>query len=808
MPTQVLPKLIPSIATLLLMFAAVLLSPAGHTAGGGLPSPPPCFPLRTVFWFSNYDPTRTVWTGAQIYHGANTTIRTATQLWQGKTITGLPIESVAGTRALVFDTTNPGYWNVIFLIGSGNPANLLRIGPKPILHLRLRWGTILPDHADDLTITTGKATLPLSAYVRPVFDRWEDVNIPMTDFQKKDSSIDLTHVNAFKIEAPGNYTQESIIYLAEMAMIPTPDPKALREGLIKVDQSGWRPRDPKRALLSFPAGLVTGKVPARFAVRNIATHQIVFQGKLVQQVGAPDWNESGDTVYSADFDQVTTSGKYQVEVPGLQIGEDRFTAVSPVFPINEQVYTKDFRDALRYYYYERGGYPIVAPYGEGYTRPAKYPNTAAIHYHYPAATGNYHYTQPTRNVLGGWCDAGDPSLQVGDHAVATWWLLEMMKPFSGKVPGNSLHLPESGSKVSDLAPLVNFGLHWMTKMCNPDGSVLNSAAYENGQTEELTDIDSPTAAWTVAAFAKAYSVLKNVPGYKADATRYLTLAKRSWAWLQKHPHHVTAVTSGNPVDPHYDAQCRAFAAIEMFNATGDAAYNRVFLTPFLASGSSVLTAFGDIHTGYVPDHVMAYLNGPLEFAYLDYVDSPQATANKTAQAKIKAAFLNQAAVAAGDHARMGYLQKNPYRFTMLYPGHLYWGSNSNVLSVLGVVLLRAYQWTGEGRYREAALDNLHFIHGRNPVDRHFVSGEAADYLHGTDFYSQLWLDLKHQPPGVQGAFISVDSQLNPYIEAPWKRFINYQEASSEEPDISWNCEYAYLVGYFATDLSRNPRETR
>ena len=38
----------------------------------------PLFPQRTIFWFNNYDPGRTVWNEAQVYHSPDTTVRTAT----------------------------------------------------------------------------------------------------------------------------------------------------------------------------------------------------------------------------------------------------------------------------------------------------------------------------------------------------------------------------------------------------------------------------------------------------------------------------------------------------------------------------------------------------------------------------------------------------------------------------------------------------------------------------------------------------------------------------------------------------------
>ena len=771
----------------------------------------PLFPQRTIFWFNNYDPHRTVWNEGKIYHSPDTQVKTATsesqdfQVWRDKQITGLPIQTIDGNRSLVLDTVNPGDWNVHFIMGSGNPVNLDRVGTAPILHLRMRWGTILPGNTGDLGVTIDKADLSLMKYVTPSTTKWQDVNIPLSDFQRAEPGLDLSHTWGITLSGAHKYTAESIIYISEMSVVPALGPAALREDLVKVDQNGWRPHDPKLALFAYPYSSDEGGAPAsaHFDIRNVATNRIVYTGRLIPQYGPPQWNQTGDAVYAATFDHVTTPGRYEVEVPGVRIGTDRFTARSVAFPISDGVYTKEFRDALRYFYYERGGYPIVEPYGEGYTRPAMYPNTAAIHYHYASADGNYHYTNPVRDVLGGWCDAGDPSLQVPDHGAALWWLSNALRDFGSRVPAHSLDLPEATSGVSDIAPLMNYGLQWMTKMCNPDGSVINSAGWENGKTEELTDADSVAASWAIAGFAKAYTVLRDMPGYHHDADTYLALAKRSWVWLQAHPKPVTQVTASNPVDPAYDSQGRVLAAVELYNATGDEQYNQYFLKPFKASGDNVLTAWGGAGQGDPKDKVMGYLNFALQFAYLDYVETTQPSADKTVQHVLKEAFLRQARVTAYDPTgeRKPYLLQTPYHFAMLDPSHLYWGSNDNVMSVLGVVLLRAYKWTGDVHYRAAALDELHFINGRNPVGRDFVTGESPDYIHGADFYSQLWGDLHHQAPGVLGAFIKSDNQLNAYIPQPWKRFISFQEASTEEPDIGWNCEFAYFTAAFAQPLT-------
>ena len=103
-------------------------------------------------------------------------------------------------------------------------------------------------------------------------------------------------------------------------------------------------------------------------------------------------------------------------------------------------------------------------------------------------------------------------------------------------------------------------------------------------------------------------------------------------------------------------------------------------------------------------------------------------------------------------------------------------------------------------YHETALQSLHFICGRNPVNRVFVSG-YGDYLHGSDFYSQFWTDLLHEPPGYLGGNINVDGSAAPVVAEPWKRFINTQDANMTEPGIYWNSAFAWLAGYAANDAT-------
>ena len=213
------------------------------------------------------------------------------------------------------------------------------------------------------------------------------------------------------------------------------------------------------------------------------------------------------------------------------------------------------------------------------------------------------------------------------------------------------------------------------------------------------------------------------------------------------------------------------------------------------NGSSPLngSVFGANTTGYGSDNVLTYLNHALNFAFIDYARSGRAV-NPTIQATLKSALLHQADVLTNYTALSGY------RIPMLYPGHLYWGSSGGVLAPSAIVLARAFEWTGNTNYHEAALQALHFICGRNPVNRVFVSG-YGDYQHSSDFFSQFWTNLLQQPPGYLGGNIHVDGSAKPVVEYPWKRFINTQDADMTEPGVYWNSAFAWLVGYAVNDAT-------
>jgi len=753
-------------------------------------------PLASVKYFNPYqNPTSWGGWGSAIYQGAGAAVQNVSG--------SAPVDTVDGMKAMVLDSVNPpgGYWNVLFKV-SGNSLNFLRTGTNPAVHLRLKWSSIPTNNAWNMTVTVEGAQRPLNAYVTASTSVWQDVYIPASDFVAAKPNVNLSRVWLISLAAAGSYRDHCVLNIGALDLVPSATQSGYTE-FAKVNQVGYAPLATKLSVVSWEAGTIASP-PSSFQIVNVTNSQVVFTGALTKFVApaiwqAPGWTLDGDTNYQANFGALRTPGTYRLEVPALG-------ARSVNFVIATNVYQSLFRDALRFFYYSRSGMPIAEPFAEGYTRAAVHPETTNATYNYSPAHGHYNFgANSNRDVHGCWFDAGDTHLDVVNTAVACWFLLETVRDFGPNVPPYALNLPESNPQQSDLVPLISNALDWLQRMQNPDGSV---CLYVLGNPDQISDTSSFSAACAAGAFAKAYAVLGNTL-ISAQASNLLYRARLSWQWLTNNPAPtwprlplVNGVDGGGwDTNPYWgttndDHRERAFAAVELFEATGEAAFNTYFTNGFLSqNGGSPLSGahFGPNTTGYGSDNVIDYMMRPLNFAFMDYARSSRAV-TPSVQATLKAAFQHQADVLTNYTALSGY------RIPMLYPGHLFWGSSGGVLVPSAIVLARAFEWTGNTNYHEAAIQALHFICGRNPVNRVLVSG-YGDYQHSSDFYSQFWTNLLQQPPGYLGGNINVEGSAKSVVEHPWKRFINTMDADMTEPGVYWNSAFAWLVGYAVQDAT-------
>ena len=402
-----------------------------------------------------------------------------------------------------------------------------------------------------------------------------------------------------------------------------------------------------------------------------------FVPPSIWQAGGFDLD--GDVDYQADFGALQTPGTYTLQLPELGVS-------SPQFVIATNVYQKLFRDTLRYFYYQRATVAITNPYAESYTRVACHPEATNAGYNYAAADGHFNFgTKTNRNAGGCWFDAGDTHVDVPNTATACWFLLETAKDFGTNVPAYSLDLPESTAGQSDLVPLIYNALNWLGLMqATNDGSECHYIRVQsNNNKEQVSDISSMATACAAGTFAKAYTILG--PSLTpAQSGVLLSNALLEWSWLQANTNMMQprlplsgGVDGGgwdtSWGDSNFDNACRAYAAVELFIATGQAVYNNYFISQFNANGDTTLDGpvFGADQGGWGDDNVITYLStaSPLNLVFMDYACCTNAGVNTNIRTILKDAFLNQA------NCLTNYTACSDYRIPMLYPYNLYWGSH-------------------------------------------------------------------------------------------------------------------------------------
>ena len=553
-----------------------------------------------------------------------------------------------------------------------------------------------------------------------------------------------------------------LLLLAIPALAATPTTE------IKVDQVGYLSGAPKVALVASKTAAT------EFTVRR-ATGAIAFRAPLPPPVDDPD---SGDRVQAADFSALTTPGKYYLDIPGV--------GRSWEFAIGPDVYARAWYLAMRSYYGMRCGTAVdLGPEFPGFRH-------AACH-----LEGAWHpssgKTGP-RASQAGWHDAGDYGRYVVNSGITTatlLWTWEMFAP----VRGVKLNLPESGNGTPDILNEIRWNLEWMLTMQDEDGGVWQKQTSEgfpgfimpekdklvsyvvgSGAEPFKTSCATGDLAAVMAIAARAYK-----PFDAAFAAKNLRAAEKAWTWLGKFPN----ATFRNPkpvVTGEYgDANCAdeaLWAAAELFRTTGGADYRKYFLEHYAAFSTS-------IRATEPPESWADVANLGLWTYVLGGGKDAEATA-----------AIRQASLTTADQI-VERTNANAYR-TSLTSRDYVWGSNG-VAANYGMRLLVANALQPKPAYVQAALDNLHYLLGRNTFSLSWVTQVGENpYRHphhrpsGGDTNPEPWPGLLSGGPNA--ARQDAVTQHLPPGTAPAKCYVDEQDSyASNEVAINWNAPLVFLL---------------
>jgi endoglucanase len=543
---------------------------------------------------------------------------------------------------------------------------------------------------------------------------------------------------------------------------------------IKIDQVGYLPTGPKFALVVL-AGQQSGKA-INFSVRRVKDDSVAFQGVL----GSPALDgDTGDQVRAADFSKMIESGTFYLDVPNV--------GRSWNFRVANDVFARTYYLAARSYYGQRCGTAVnLGPEFPGYQHGVCHTDGA-----YDSSSGK----KGKRASSHGWHDAGDYGRYVVNSGISTATLLWTWDLFSRGVEKIDLRLPESGNKVPGILNEARWNMDWLLTMQDRDGGVWHKQTSSHfcgfimPEADQLTSLvigsgRSPfKTSCATADFAAVTAIAARVfsPFDPAYAQKCLAASQNAWSWLKQNPDAIFRNPPGISTGEYGDAHCddeRLWAAAELLRATGEAEYENYFAAHYRDYLST-------IRSDNPPSWPMV-----ASLALWTYVLG--GGKNATAVNDIR-----QQSLAAAD-AILERAGSHPYRITMTAKNYI-WGSNG-VAANYSMQLLLADKLRANSRYRDAAVENLHYLLGRNPFSLSWVTqtgSNSVQHIHhrlsAADGIAAPWPGLLAGGPN-PGRQDSAMQKLVPPDTLPGKAYIDLEAAyACNEIAINWNAPLVFSL---------------
>ena len=396
-----------------------------------------------------------------------------------------------------------------------------------------------------------------------------------------------------------------------------PDPLRLSPA-IHVNQEGYLPSFAKQAMVGYFLGSAGElRLPATASTFSLVTAsgKTVFTGRLQRR---PDQGyvyspTPYQEVWLADFSAFDLPGEYRLVVPGLgaslpfRIDAGIAMNFARAFALgiyhqrcgtdNSMPFTRFVHDACHLapasVPSQQAAFPFtwttlarLAAEAEKNSRPVAAAITSESAQLYPfVRTGKV-------DVSGGHHDAGDYGKYTTNSASFIHCLLFAVDSLPGVAELDNLGLPESGDGISDLLQEAKWEAEFLAKMQDVDGGFYFLVYPENREYESnvTPDQGDPQVVWpkntaataaAVAALAQASSSPHFRHAYPEQAAKYLAQAKLGWKFLAnalaRHGRDGAYQRLTHYGDNFIHDDELAWAACELFLATGEEEYHRKFL---------------------------------------------------------------------------------------------------------------------------------------------------------------------------------------------------------------------------------------
>lgn len=540
-------------------------------------------------------------------------------------------------------------------------------------------------------------------------------------------------------------------------------------GAVYVNQCGYLPVSEKFAYSNEAAD--------SFFVVNKSTQQVMFKEALTFRVS--DDPSTGLSLYEADFSSFQTAGHYFIRISS---GSE-----SVPFIIADTAFSAAVKMSLKGLYFQRCGTALDREFAGLYDHESCH-----------SADGIFHSSTDSSGYMstrGGWHDAGDYGKYVVPACNAAGTLLMLYEKYPLYISMDDLNIPESGNGIADILDETRYELEWLLSMQKNDGGVYFKVTTKNFvgwiMPEDNMDIryiyetSSTATADLAAVMAAAYRVYQSIDADFAQTC--LTAAQKSWQWLEAHPNIVPEGGFQNPEDTETgeygdddDSDERLWAAAELFEATGETAYNQYFQNHYQDNG---------------------IINGPADWqdersmAQLCYLTGSQPAALQNVKNNIRQSLYNYC----DDQNSLS----NSDGFRVAMEGwEYYWGSNSVVMDK-AILLIYAYEESNNDNYLATALHQLNYILGSNAHNMTFVSGLATNYPHNIHHAPSASDDVEEPVPGLMAG--GPDKYLDdPELQAAFNSntppALCYLDVlgsyASNEITVYWNASLIFVSAYF------------
>jgi len=496
-------------------------------------------------------------------------------------------------------------------------------------------------------------------------------------------------------------------------------PRAPLSKFIVVDQFGYLPDSEKIAVLRDPqAGFDAGD-----AFSPGATYSLIDArtGLAALTAAVTAWNagatdpSSGDRAWWFDFSQVSRPGTYYVL-------DSQHNIRSDLFEVSESVYREVLKQAVRTFFYQRVGQAKAAQWaGPGWTDAASHVGRGQDHECRAfAAKGD---ASSAKDLWGGWYDAGDL------NKYTSWtanYVLSLLHAYleNQAAWSDDYGIPESGNGIPDVLDEAKWGLDYLVRLQNNDGSVL-SIVGEAGASPPSTAKDpsyygpASTSATlsTAGAYALGATVLRSLgkPELANYAADLHNRALKAWSWAEANP---TVIFKNNDAasgsaglgsgqqetDDYGRSMMKLESAVYLYQLTKDDQYRSFVDTHYQ---SARLIANGNYASPFeLVQSVLLY-----------YTSLPGATdSTKNAILQSYAAGMN-----GNDNFKAHEGHRDPY---LAYVKDYTWGSNStksNQGSMFYDMRTFGVDPSKDLESRRAAERYVHYIHGVNPLGFVYLS---------------------------------------------------------------------------------------